>query len=168
VPFDFLLSNFHQYPTSLCHKRQAQQAVLLCDTLPRRTTRTSGGRVVENITVFQLSYQAPALHGTRNFNSLFTKSRHLFLSIARYVRYNPCHSICSLLSILKLSSHQQPSLPNTFSFSLQKPCAYFSSYLAHFFLLDLVTLKVFVEEYKSRSFGLRFFSPVSHYFLPHN
>ena len=37
------------------------------------------GAVVEKIAVALLLYQSPAIYGTRSFNPVFTKSRHLFL-----------------------------------------------------------------------------------------
>lgn len=81
-----------------------------------------------------------------------------------------------LISILILSSHQHPGLTNGLihsAFPTKALRAFLlirAIYPAHLIPLDLVTLKIFVEEYKSRSFGLRIFiqSSVTSYVITKN
>ena len=72
------------------------------------------GRVLpENVIYSQLLNIFPAFYGTRNFITVFTRTRHLFLSWARSIQsmHPPPHP-ASRSSILTLSTHPRLGLPS--------------------------------------------------------
>jgi len=100
--------------------------------------------------------EIPRLLWTRKFITVFTRAHHCSLSWARCIQSTNSHHI-SLRSILILFSHLRLGLPNSLfpSGFLTKILYAFQIYPmrtvrpAHLILLDLITLIIFGEAYKS-------------------
>jgi hypothetical protein len=63
----------------------------------------------------------PVFHGTRRFNTEFTRALHLFLSLARPIQSTSPH-LTSPRSILILSTHLRLSLPSELKSYLKEKC----------------------------------------------
>jgi hypothetical protein len=110
-----------------------------------------------------------AFHGTRRFNTEFTRALHPFLSLARPIQSTSPHPT-SQRSILILSTHLRLGLPsglfpsgfptnNLYAFLFSPIHATWPTHL----ILDFILLIILGEEYQSRSSSLCSFlySPVT-------
>jgi len=78
--------------------------------LPPTNQLTPWSRVLlQNLIVTQLLKKLPVFNGTRRFSTMFTRTRHLTLSSARWTQFTLFHPI-SVGSILILSSHLHTGL----------------------------------------------------------
>jgi hypothetical protein len=105
-----------------------------------------------------------AFHGTRRFNTEFTRDLHLFLSWARPIQSTSPHPTSSR-SILILSTHLRLGLPSG-RFPSRFPTNNLDAFLfspiratwpTHLILLDLIIPIILGEVFKSRSSSLRNF-----------
>ena len=104
-------------------------------------------------TVFSLVKKFPAVYGTRRITTAFTRARHLSLSAASSIQSMSPHNI-SWRSFLILSSHQGLGLPSGSFPHVPNKTLYTTLLLhtcatchAHLILLDLITRKIFGDEY---------------------
>jgi hypothetical protein len=92
------------------------------------------------------------LYGTRRFSTVFIKARQWTLSWASRIQLAPSIPI-SPRSILMLSSHLRLGLPSGLRSSQPKPCIHLFpppcvTCPTHLKLFDLISLKIFGEEFR--------------------
>jgi len=117
--------------------------------------------LLEKLTGFQIVKKFPAFYGTGRFITAFTNARHLSLSRASSIQSIPPHPT-SWRSILILPSYLRLGLPSGLFPSVFPIKTLYKPFLspihatcpAHLIFLDLITRRIFGEEYSSWSFSL--------------
>jgi hypothetical protein len=131
VLFDFLLSTFHQCYTPLRHKGQLQQAALLSDTLPRRTTFREQSSWKHNSCSATLSVARNLCDPKFQFSVYKIPSPVPISSQISPLHALPFYFFNIYFNIILPSTPRSSKLPHSFSFPLQKPFAHFSSYVPY-------------------------------------